>query len=189
MVTVRAVCAAAASVAAALVSAAPAAAVEGPRWVPAFVTAYTWADNTPAGGDISHGVWHREAGGTGTFEDPVTLAVGHDLSSGVDVLDWPAGTRFYDPALRVYLGVEDTCGDGPSPQAGACHVPGEGAAPGVETQVDVWIDGRSLSAGASARCAGAVTSSRWLIVNPQPGYPVQPGEIAAKCPDLEGGQQ
>ena len=131
----------------------------------------------------------EQGDGTGTYEDPVTLAVGHDLSTGADVLDWPAGTRFYDPALRRYLGVEDTCGDGPAPQNGACHVPGEGAAPGVATQVDVWIDGRALSAEASARCASAVTSSRWLIVNPQPGYPVDPGEIAVGCPDVTGGQQ
>ena len=154
---------------------------DGPAWVPAFVTAYTWQDNTPAGGAISNGVWHREAGGTGTYEDPVTLAVGHDLSSGADVLDWPAGTRFYDPQLRVYLGVEDTCGDGPTPQDGACHVPGEGAAPGVTTQVDVWIDGRELSRDASDACAAAVTSSRWLIVNPPQGYPVVPGPVSGRC--------
>lgn len=43
-----------------------------------FVTAYTWYDNTPAGShEISHPVLHGAASGTGTYEDPVTIAVGH----------------------------------------------------------------------------------------------------------------
>src|SRR5690349_9643893 len=72
-----------------------------------YITAYTWFDNTPQGSpDISHPVLHRAAGGTGTFSDPVTIAVGHSLETGKDVLDVPAGTRMYIPNVRRYFIVE-----------------------------------------------------------------------------------
>src|SRR6478735_2193221 len=87
-----------------------------------YITAYTWYDNTPEGSpDISHPVLHRKAGGTGSYADPVTIAVGHSLATGRDVLDFPAGTRIYLPHVRRYFIVEDTCGDGPTPEAGPCH--------------------------------------------------------------------
>ncbi|NUS36998.1 MAG: hypothetical protein HOQ04_11190 [Pseudarthrobacter sp.] len=85
----------------------------------ACATAYTWFDNTPAGSaTISHPVLHKSAGGAGTFEDPITIAVGHSLASGRDVLDFPAGTRLYLPDVRRYFIVEDTCGDGNDPRTG-----------------------------------------------------------------------
>ena len=53
----------------------------------AYITAYTWFDNTPAGSPtISHPVLHKTAGGSGTYEDPVTIAVGHSLETGTDIL-------------------------------------------------------------------------------------------------------
>ena len=45
----------------------------------------------PAGlPDISHPVLHKKAGGSGTYADPVTIAVGHSLETGKDLLDFPA---------------------------------------------------------------------------------------------------
>lgn len=122
-----------------------------PQTLRAYTTAYDYWDNTPAGStEISHPVLHKRAGGTGTYADPVTLAVGHSLITATrtvkvvdskgrpvldkagkqttkqqtytkDVLDVAAGTRFYFPDLRKYAMVEDTCGDGKKPQTIPCH--------------------------------------------------------------------
>jgi hypothetical protein len=119
---------------------------------------------------------HRTAGGSGTFEDPITLAVGHDKSSGRSVLDWPAGTRFYVPAFSRYLIVEDTCGDGGSPENGACHT---GYPSSASTWLDIWVDGRDAGESESSRCAGAVTGVTQVIVNPTPGLPVQVGPLSS----------
>ncbi|MBY3551875.1 hypothetical protein HGI15_00395 [Modestobacter lapidis] len=143
----------------------------------AYLTGYTWHDNTPAGSpQISHPQIHETAGGTGTFEDPITLAVGHDKSSGRSVLDWPAGTRFYVPAFSRYLIVEDTCGDGGAPQHGACHT---GYPSNASTWLDVWVDGRDSGSSESGRCAGAITGVTEVIVDPGPGLPVQAGALSS----------
>ena len=86
------------------------------------MTGYDYWDNTPPGSPvISNPVIHQVAGGTGTWQDPTTVAVGHSIINGQDILDWAAGTRFYIPNLRRYFIVEDTCGDGPDPQDEPCH--------------------------------------------------------------------
>src|SRR5262245_22997643 len=94
-----------------------------PEQIRAFISGYSFADNTPANSSqISNPTVHTAAGGTGTYADPVTVGVGHVATGTTSVLDWPAGTRFYLPNLRRYLIVEDTCGDGERPQDGPCHV-------------------------------------------------------------------
>ncbi len=144
----------------------------------AFVTGYSWFDNTPAGSAaISHPVLHRTAGGTGTYADPITVAVGHSLATGRDVLDYRAGTRLYVPHLRRYFIVEDTCGDGPTPQKLPCHAV-TGAPSGTTTWIDVYIGGGPTStAGAAAACASKVTGLRTMIVNPRSTYVVVKGPI------------
>lgn len=153
------------------------------RRVSAYVTAYTWYDNTPNGSArISHPVLHRSAGGTGRYADPVTVAVGHSKASGRDVLDWAPGTRFYFPRLRVYGIVEDTCGDGPTPQLKPCHrldTPGNSAPAGARTWLDVWIDGRDAPEATVRRRAGAATGLDRVVVNPGPGLPVRSGPVGA----------
>jgi len=147
----------------------------------AYTTGYTYFDNTPPGSAaISHPVVHRRAGGVGTYEDPVTLAVGHDLSTGEDVLDFPAGTRFYLPDVRRYFIVEDTCGDGPAPQDGPCH---QGRAVFGTTSsvwVDLWLGGEGGSEEQVQGCAGKVTDAtgalHTMVVNPRRDYAVAPGE-------------
>ena len=126
-----------------------------------YLTAYTWFDNTPEGSpDISNPVKHKKAGGAGTYADPVTIAVGHSLETGKDVLDFPAGTLIYLPDVRRYFIVEDTCGDGPAPEDGPCHS-GASEHGGASIWLDMWIGGegercvlRRALRGASNRRAG-----------------------------------
>lgn len=143
----------------------------------AYITAYTYYDNTPAGSAaISHPVLHNKAGGSGTYADPITIAVGHDLSSGRDVLDYPAGTRIYIPDYKRYFIVEDTCGDGGSPEDGPCHNTSQ--APGnASTWLDVWIGGSSGSESQVQSCANQVTGVRTIIVNPSSNHPVTSGDV------------
>ncbi|MGY1633947.1 hypothetical protein ACI784_19775 [Geodermatophilus sp. SYSU D01186] len=156
---------------------APAATGAGEREIQAYMTGYSYFDNTPAGSpSISHPIVHRQAGGTGTYEDPITVAVGHSKAGGQDTLDWPAGTRFYVPALSRYLIVEDTCGDGAAPQNGACHT---GYPSSASTWLDVWVDGRDGGSSSADSCMGRLTGVRTVIVDAGPGRPVTAGPIAS----------
>jgi hypothetical protein len=145
------------------------------RTVIAYLTGYSYWDNTPPGSaGISHPVVHEEAGGTGTYADPVTVAVGHTITGDRDVLDWPAGTRFYVPSLRRYLVVEDTCGDGPRPQDGPCHA----AYPsGASTWLDVWVGGADAPRSWSDACMRAITQVTRVLVDPAPGHRVSAGPL------------
>ena len=148
-------------------------------FIKAYTTAYTYWDNTPPGSaDISHPILHSKAGGTGTYANPITLAVGHSIISGKDILDYPAGTKFYIPNVRRYFIVEDTCGDGGSPQNGPCHT---GYPLGTTTWVDMWIDGQSGSSSAANSCAENLTDgngvAHTIIKNPASNYVVVSGPV------------
>lgn len=141
-----------------------------------YATAYTWYDNTPAGSaTISHPILHKTAGGTGTYEDPITIAVGHSLATGQDVLDFPAGTRIYLPNVRRYFIVEDTCGDGGSPQNGGCHQGTNVDGTNSTIWIDMWIGGQSTSSDGADSCAGKVTGVQTAVFNPASNYAVAPG--------------
>ncbi|WP_306925287.1 hypothetical protein [Arthrobacter globiformis] len=143
----------------------------------AYTTAYTWHDNTPVGSaSISHPVLHRTAGGTGTYADPITIAVGHSLATGKDVLDYPAGTRIYLPDVRRYFIVEDTCGDGNDPENGPCHQGTNAQGSNSTIWIDMWIGGQSVDAGGADNCAGRVTDVHTAVFNPASNYVVAPGE-------------
>lgn len=151
-------------------------AAAGEKQFDAYITGYSYYDNTPPGSaDISNPVIHQKAGGVGTFGDPATLAVGHSLGTGKDVLDYPAGTKFYVPDLRRYFIVEDTCGDGGSPQNGPCHTGYQG-----HPWLDVWV-GKGASKSASDACMDKITEVHTVIENPNSGYPVVSGDIAVDC--------
>lgn len=142
----------------------------------AFTSAYTWYDNTPAGSAaISHPILHKTAGGTGTYNDPITIAVGHSLATGKDVLDFPAGTRIYLPDVRRYFIVEDTCGDGDEPQGGPCHQGVNVFGTNSTIWIDMWIGGQSLSSQAADNCASKVTDVHTAVFNPASNYVVAPG--------------
>lgn len=153
----------------------------------AYTTGYGWWDNTPAGSlDISNPVIHSQAGGVGTYADPITLAVGHVIRNGVDTLDFPAGTRWYIPNLRRYFIVEDTCGDGPTPQNGPCHSLAQ-ADPGAQVWLDLFVDGSTMSHSASNACEDAITANHLAIENPASDYAVVAGPIAsASCSNQFG---
>jgi hypothetical protein len=142
----------------------------------AYITGYWFGDNTPPeSGDISNPVIHRNAGGIGTYDDPITLAVGHVMSGENDILDYPAGTKFYLPYLRRYVIVEDTCGDGDTPQDGPCHIGYRG-----KPWLDVYL-GENASQAESDKCMGKITGVHTVIQNPLPTYPVVEGEIVGAC--------
>jgi hypothetical protein len=139
----------------------------------AYLTAYTYWDNTPPGSsDISNPIVHQKAGGTGTYTDPITVAVGHILASSTDTLDYPAGTKFYIPNLRKYFIVEDTCGDGPTPQNGPCHTGFEG-----HPWLDLWLGGKAGTKATTDACANAVTDLHLVILKPRANYAVEQGAI------------
>lgn len=141
-----------------------------------YLTGYTFWDNTPPGSsEIARPVVHDRAGGTGTWQSPITIAVGHRIDNGRQTLDYPAGTRFYLPRLQKYAIVEDVCGDGATPQNGPCHSGHNG-----HPWLDIWIGGKSVSAAEADACARRITAVQPIILDPPSNLPVQKGEIADK---------
>ncbi len=148
----------------------------GSRQFPIYLTGYTWWDNTPPGSaEIARPVLRQRAGGTGTFANPITIAVGHSIVNGRQTLDYPEGTRFYLPRLRKYAIVEDVCGDGPNPQGGPCHTGHNG-----HPWLDIWIGGKGVSPAESDSCARRITAVQSAIINPPRDLPVHEGEIATQ---------
>lgn len=144
--------------------------------VSAYLTGYSYYDNDPPGSaDICCPTVHSSAAGTGTYADPITLAVGW---SGTATYDWPIGTRFYIPVLKRYFVVEDSCA--------ACH---SGARPaGSSTWVDAWVGGGDVTNAAADACMNKITGVHTIIRNPPSGYVVVAGPIvsASGCTALYG---
>ncbi|MCF6272072.1 MAG: hypothetical protein L3J37_02620 [Rhodobacteraceae bacterium] len=138
-----------------------------------YLTGYSYWDNTPtATVEISHPVRQRLAGGMGTYSNPVTLAVGHRITAGEDILDFPAGTVFYLPRLRKYAIVEDTCGDGPTPQEGPCRIGYKGL-----PWLDIYVDGASSSKEITKKCMEKITGIQPVVMNPGPNMSVVVGPL------------
>lgn len=158
-----------------LVKASSPVAPDQPNSFRAYLTGYTYWDNTPPGSSaIARPVVHRRAGGSGTWSDPITIAVGHTIIGGRQTLDFDAGTRFYLPKLRKYAIVEDVCGDGARPQNGPCHTGHAG-----HPWLDIWVGGRGMSPGDADACARRITAIQNVVINPPRELPVQSGEIAS----------
>jgi hypothetical protein len=148
---------------------------KGEQSFTAFLTGYTYWDNTPPGSAaIARPVVHRRAGGEGTYDDPITIAVGHRIDGARQTLDFAAGTRFYIESLRKYAIVEDVCGDGNEPQNGPCHTGKNG-----HPWLDLYLGGANASVQAATACANRITRLQTLVINPGPDYPVAPGEVVA----------
>lgn len=137
----------------------------------AYTTGYAALDNTPKGStQVDLGGHSGQAGGTGTFNDPITLAVGHSIINGQDIGDYPYGTKWYVPNLRKYFVAQDSCGDGSKPQNGPCHTGYQG---------HVWLD---LYVGASLQkavlsCEDNITDLHLVIQNPASNYAVVSGAV------------
>lgn len=141
----------------------------------AYITGYSYFDNTPPGSAaVSHPVIHEEAGGTGTYADPITVAVGHTLKGGEDILDLKAGTKVYIPELKRYFIVEDTCGDGNQPQNGPCHT---GYPDDAQMWLDIWVDGRNGSSDEADACMENLTKVYGVVIDPAVGLSVTPGAV------------
>ncbi|SES21108.1 hypothetical protein SAMN05216199_2345 [Pedococcus cremeus] len=153
-----------------------------------YVTGYSYWDNTPAGSaTIAYPrTWyptkHTRAGGTGTYSDPITVAVGHSISRGVDTPLFKPGTRFYIPNLRRYFIVEDTCGDGPKPQLSACWTGFPKGPTGAQNWLDLWVGGAKASRSVSDSCMSAITKTVTAIIRPRSDYVVVSGDISgSRC--------
>lgn len=145
-----------------------------PQLMQAYLTGYSYWDNTPPGTvDISHPIRHQFAGGMGTFSNPITLAVGHQIVEGETILDFAAGTLFYFPRLRKYAVVEDTCGDGPTPQDGPCHTGKNGL-----IWLDIYVDGVSAEQAVSDACMRAISGVQPVVMDPGPNMSVVVGPVS-----------
>lgn len=148
---------------------------DGSKTFNVYLTGYTFWDNTPPGSaEIARPVLRNKAGGTGTWQSPITIAVGHRIEGGRQTLDFPAGTRFYLPRLQKYAIVEDVCGDGATPQNGPCHSGYKG-----HPWLDIWIGGKNMTAAESDACARRITAIQPIILDPPSNLPVHKGEIAS----------
>ncbi len=138
-----------------------------------YLTGYSYWDNTPPGSAaISKPVVHRKAGGKGTYDDPVTIAVGHVIEGGRQTLDYPPGTRFYIEKLKKYAIVEDVCGDGNNPQDGPCHTGYNGL-----PWLDLYIGGSKANSRITTSCARQITAVQPIIMHPEDDYPVLAGDV------------
>lgn len=138
----------------------------------AYNTLYASGDNTPAGStQVDLGGHSGTAGGTGTFADPVTLAVGGSIISGKEIDDYAYGTKFYIPAFRKYFIATDFCGDGNQPQNEACHKSEE---PG-KVQIDLYAG--NASGSGVLNCEDNLTGDHLMIENPASNYAVVAGPI------------
>ena len=66
-----------------------------------IVTYYGWPDNDPPGTAIAYPVIHSGAGGTGTYEDPITFAARNG--------QFDVGQILYVPYIKKYVIREDLC--------------------------------------------------------------------------------
>lgn len=138
---------------------------KGEERLAAFITGYTFWDNTPPGSAaIARPVVHDEAGGTGTFDDPITVAVGRSGSGW----RFAPGTRLYIEGLRKYAVVEDLCGS-----CGKGH--------GGNPWLDLYVGGSDTGSRMATQCAMKITGVQDIVLHPTPGYPVAPGELAESC--------
>lgn len=147
--------------------------VGGQATAQVYDTFYGWPDNTPQNSSIlSTG---GQAGGTGTYADPITAATGYVTKNGVTTLDYPYGTKIYVPNERKYFVIGDECGDNPNGSL-ACHTDIDH--PGV-IQIDLWAGGvgTPFPGGAVTACEDTHTRINSVIFNPAANYVVVPGNV------------
>jgi hypothetical protein len=140
----------------------PAAPAPAAKQLNIWLTGYSWQDNTPPGSSVvGEPVLHQQAGGTGTFADPITVAVpGHQ-----GAMAWQPGTRFYLPTVKRYVIVEDS---------GASRAPA-----GADTHLDMWIGGQDGTLAATNACEDSLTGRVAAELNPPNNLPVIVGPIYA----------
>jgi hypothetical protein len=129
-----------------------------PRHLKIWATYYGWYTNTPPGCTTAYltGCAH----GTGTYQDPITLAS--------DPKEFPPGTIFYYPTVKKYFEMGDYCTTCVTAWK-TTHL----------RQVDLWIGGQGGTEFAAINCEDALTqySSTGpvltaFLVNPPSRLPV-----------------
>jgi hypothetical protein len=125
-----------------------------------WLTGYSYQDNTPAGSaEVSQPILHQDAGGTGTYADPITVAV-PGKGSGI----WKAGSKFYLPTVKRYVIAEDT-GASPAPS-------------GQDGHLDMWIGGKGGTKSATDSCMDKITGTGVpATFNPPANLPVISGPV------------
>ena len=135
---------------------APTQAPAGRMWS-VVVTFYGAADNDPPGStEIAHpNGRHQEAGGSGTYADPLSLAA--------DPRAIQVGTRVYYPPLQKYFVMEDDCAQ--------CITDWRSSR---TPHIDLWTG--NYQGAALIACENALTPDGRVAVevNPPPGRPVDP---------------
>ena len=100
------------------------------------LTFYGWPDNDPPNSAAIHYPGppprHGQAGGSGTYDNPTTVAVRKGSR-------WKPGTRMYLPHLAKYLIVEDSCA--------SC----------TADWIDVWVGGRGSDSADVLACQHRLT--------------------------------
>ncbi len=138
---------------------------KGEERLTAYITGYSYWDNSPPGSAaIAHTGMRDAAGGVGTYDDPITIAVGWQGRNW----DYAPGTRMYLEDLRRYVVVEDLCG--------ACKNDKNGL-----PRLDIYVGGEDTSAKAARHCTYRITGTQPIIINPAPIYPVDEGPVTRSC--------
>lgn len=117
-------------------------------------TGFGWPDNDPPNSAaIAYPVVHKQAGGTGTFSDPITIAT-------KKLAMFPVGVKIYVPYLKKYVIKEDLCG--------ACSDRG----------IDIWVGGQGGIKSKVLECENRITKRGVeVIFNPPNGHVVSPKPI------------
>jgi 3D (Asp-Asp-Asp) domain-containing protein len=147
-----------------------------PKQITLHTTGYSFQDNQGGNNStISCSTIHKNAGGDGTYNDPITAAVPGHAGQGTQI---PCGTEIYVPGYQRYIIVEDT---GATKYTDAEHT-------------DIYVGGEGTSAAASKKCMDPVTTSDGhpipAIENPPPNEPVDAGPITGpggQCQVPHGG--
>lgn len=127
------------------------------------VTFYGSYDNDPKGSkDISNPVIHQEAGGTGTYADPLTFA----SPAGTGAYSY--GQKIYVPRVQKYFIKEDECAVSWTAPNGC----------GAVTMVDLYV-GNPSDSESVIQCEESLTTSGdiQIIVDPPADLPVDPKPI------------
>lgn len=137
----------------------------------AYTTSYNWWDNNPPhSAEICCPAVHAEAGGIGTYADPITVAVDYAGSSGT-TMQFAPGTRFYIPNERAYFVVEDRTGEHEDDNTAEHN--------GTDPHLDLWSDGRTSTEANAFACMSQITHEGIRVIeDPADDYLVVAGPLA-----------